>query len=63
MRKPKPGERFAKVVTNRRGVTAVQSRTVRYVAQCGVFYTPKRVSRYASFREWRAWAKGAHKCQ
>jgi hypothetical protein len=62
MRKPKSGERYAKLITDKNGVTYVRSRTVRRVGQPGVFYELRRVVRFATFAEWRAWVKTARKC-
>ena len=62
------GQRWAKVTTNKRGVTMVKSRTVLEVVVKGgkleaVIYTPKRVRCRASYWDWRKWAKDARLCK
>jgi hypothetical protein len=59
-RHPKLGDRFAKVVTNRNGVTMVQCRTVLKGTDFGIFYTPKRRTCYTSNGLWKVWLKDAH---
>jgi hypothetical protein len=65
---PRPGDRLAKVLTNRAGVTRVLSRRVlalekRYPRSTTVVWTRKRSDRpcRCTLAEWRAWAKGASK--
>lgn len=61
MKKPKKGDRFAIVVTDKRGVTFVRSRTVVKLGIEGLWYTPKRAVRYATYPDWAKWAKRARK--
>ena len=63
---PRPGDRLAKVLTNRAGVKGVFSRTVlalepRYPRSTTVVWTRKRTNRpcRCTLTEWRAWAKNA----
>ena len=63
---PRPGDRVAKVLTNRAGVTGVFSRRVlalerRYPRSIVVVWTRKRHNRpcRCTLAEWRAWAKNA----
>jgi len=69
-RDPKPGDRIARVITNRTGMTGVYSRTVlalerHYRAGVTVVWTRKRPERpcRCSLTEWRRWAKGASQPQ
>jgi hypothetical protein len=63
---PRPGDRLAKLLTNRAGVTGVFSRRVlvlekRYPRTTIVVWTRKRTDRpcRCTLTEWRAWAKHA----
>jgi hypothetical protein len=63
---PRPGDRLAKVLTNRAGVTGVFSRRVLVLEQHGprtttVIWTRKRPDRpcRCTLTEWRAWAENA----
>jgi len=63
---PRPGDRLAKVLTNRAGVSGVFSRRVlalekRFPDGIVVVWTRKRSNRpcRCTLREWRAWAKSA----
>jgi len=63
---PRPGDRLAKLLTNRAGVTGVFSRRVlalekRYPHSTTVVWTRKRPDRpcRSTLIEWRAWAKHA----
>jgi hypothetical protein len=63
---PRPGDRLAKVLTNRAGVTGVFSRRVLALEKCypsssTVVWTRKRSNRpcRCTLKEWRAWAKNA----
>ena len=63
---PHPGDRLAKLLTNRAGVTGVFSRRVlvlekRYPRTIPVVWTRKRPDRpcRSTLTEWRAWAKHA----
>ena len=63
---PRPGDRLAKVQTNRAGVTGVFSRRVlvlekRHPRTTIVVWTRKRPDRpcRCTLLEWRAWAKHA----
>ena len=63
---PRPGDRVAKVLANRRGVTGVFSRAVLALEKgtphgTTVVYTRKRANRpcRCSLTEWRRWARGA----
>lgn len=65
---PRPGDRLAKVLTNRAGVTGVFSRRVlglekRIPAGLVVVWTRKRPDRpcRCTLIEWRVWAKNASK--
>ena len=64
---PRPGDRLAKVLTNRAGVTGVFSRRVlalerRFPNRKVVVWTRKRHNRpcRCTLAEWRAWAKNAN---
>lgn len=66
----RPGQRWAKLRTDRRGVTTVQSRIVLALVLKGakveaVIYTRKRPRcRYrATYAEWRKWVRGACLCK
>ena len=72
MRNPRinhrPGDRLAKLLTNRVGVTGVFSRRVlavekSYPRRTTVIWTRKRPERpcRCTLDEWRAWAKNASK--
>lgn len=55
---PRKGDHLAKVVTfSSNGVSVVQGRRVLSVHGDVVEYTPKRVRRKCSRKEWRAWAR------
>jgi hypothetical protein len=63
---PRPGDRLAKILTNRVGVTGVFSRRVlvlekRYPRTTIVVWTRKRPDQpcRCTLSEWRAWAKTA----
>ena len=63
---PRPGDRLAKVLTNRAGMTGVYSRRVlalerRYPRSTTVVWTRKHPNRpcRCTLTEWRAWAKNA----
>jgi len=59
--RPRRGDRYAKIVTDRRGVTTVRSRTVLKVTGDVIIYTmrnPRRKCR-SSRTEWCKWAKDA----
>jgi hypothetical protein len=63
---PRPGDRLAKLLTNRAGVTGVFSRRVLVLEQpdprtTTVVWTRKRTDRpcRCTLTEWRAWAKNA----
>ena len=63
---PRPGDRLAKVLTNRAGVKGVFSRRVlalerRFPDRIVVVWTRKRPNRpcRCTLSEWRAWAKDA----
>ena len=63
---PRPGDRLAKVLTNRAGVSGVFSRRVlalekRFPDGIVVVWTRKRSNRpcRCTLCEWRAWAKSA----
>jgi hypothetical protein len=65
---PRPGDKLAKVLTNRVGVTGVLSRRVlalerRFPDSIVVVWTRKRHNRpcRCTLAEWRAWAKNASK--
>jgi len=65
---PRPGDRLAKVLTNRAGMTGVYSRRVlalekRYPRSTTVVWTRKRSNRpcRCTLSEWRLWAKSASK--
>ncbi len=65
---PRPGDRLAKVLTNRAGVTGVFSRRVlalekRFPDGVVVVWTRKRSDHACrcTLREWQAWAKSASK--
>jgi hypothetical protein len=65
---PSPGDRLAKVLTNRAGMTGVYSRRVlalerRYPRSTTVVWTRKHPNRpcRCTLREWRLWAKTASK--
>jgi hypothetical protein len=65
---PRPGDRLAKILTNRAGVSGVFSRRVlaletRYPRGTTVVWTRKRDNRpcRCTLGEWRAWAKNASK--
>ncbi len=65
---PRPGDRVAKVLTNRAGVSGVFSRRVlalekRYPHGVIVVWTRKRTGNpcRCTLREWRVWAKTASK--
>ena len=65
---PRPGDRLAKVLTNRAGVSGVFSRRVlalekRFPDGTVVVWTRKRSNHpcRCTLREWRAWAKSASK--
>jgi hypothetical protein len=65
---PRPGDRLAKVLTNRAGVSGVFSRRVlalekRFSDGLVVVWTRKRSDHpcRCTLKEWRAWAKGASK--
>ena len=65
---PRPGDRLAKILTNRAGVSGVFSRRVLaleklYPRGTTVVWTRKRSDRpcRCTLREWRAWAKSASK--
>ena len=60
------GDKFTKIVTDRRGVTRVVSRVVLDPLTLGVFYTRKAKRNpnhtcvcYAEWDEWNAWCVGA----
>jgi hypothetical protein len=63
---PRPGDRLAKLLTNRAGVTGVFSRRVlvlekRYPRTTTVVWTRKRPDQpcRCTLTEWRAWAEHA----
>jgi hypothetical protein len=63
---PKPGDRLAKVLTNRAGVSGVFSRRVlavekSYPRRITVVWTRKRSNQpcRCTLAKWRAWAKNA----
>jgi hypothetical protein len=63
---PRPGDRLAKILTNRAGVSGVFSRRVLaleklYPRSTTVVWTRKRHNRpcRCTLAEWRAWAKNA----
>jgi hypothetical protein len=63
---PRPGDRLAKVLTSRAGVSGVFSRRVlavekRYPRRITVVWTRKRSNQpcRCTLAEWRAWAKNA----
>lgn len=63
---PRPGDRLAKVLTNRAGVTGVFSRRVlvlekSYPRTTTIVWTRKRPDRpcRCTITKWRAWAKHA----
>ena len=63
---PRPGDRLAKVLTNRAGMTGVYSRSVlalekRYPRDTIIVWTRKRPNRpcRCTLAEWRKWAKKA----
>jgi hypothetical protein len=65
---PRPGDRLAKVLTNRAGMTGVFSRRVLALEKpfpdgVVVIWTRKRSDHpcRCTLREWRAWAKTASK--
>jgi hypothetical protein len=65
---PRPGDRLAKILTNRAGVSGVFSRRVlaletRFPDSIVVVWTRKRDNRpcRCTLGEWRAWAKNASK--
>jgi hypothetical protein len=65
---PRPGDRLAKVLTNRAGVFGVFSRRVlalekRFPDGTVVVWTRKRLNRpcRCTLAEWRVWAKSASK--
>jgi hypothetical protein len=65
---PRPGDRLAKFLTNRAGVSGVFSRTVlaletRYPRSTTVVWTRKRRNHpcRCTLIEWRLWAKNASK--
>ena len=65
---PRPGDRLAKVLTNRAGVTGVVSRRVlalekRYPCTTTAVWTRKHSNRpcRCTLDEWWAWAKNASK--
>jgi len=64
---PRPGDRLAKLLTNRAGVTGVFSRRVLALEKGSpngaiVVWTRKRPEHpcRSTLIEWRAWAKNAH---
>jgi hypothetical protein len=65
---PRPGDRVAKVLTNRAGVSGVFSRRVlaleeRFPEDIVIVWTRKRANRpcRCTLCEWRAWARKASK--
>ena len=65
---PRPGDRLAKILTNRAGVKGVFSRRVLalerlYPRSTTVVWTRKQSNRpcRCTLAEWRAWAKNASK--
>jgi len=56
---PQRGDRFATVVTDRRGVEYVRSRTVVEVVRGGIYFSPRQVRQFATRSQWNSWLKDA----
>jgi hypothetical protein len=56
----RPGQVWAKIAIDRRGVRRVISRTVLWTVAGTVWFTPKRMECRCLLAEWWRWAKGAH---
>lgn len=57
-RMPRAGQRYGRVLVNKAGVDRVDARTVVRV-EAGVYYRMRRVVRFATMEQWKAWARTA----
>jgi len=61
--KPRGGQTWFVLRTNRRGVRTLHKRRVIMLRKGTVTYTPKRVTYQATLAQWRKWARKAHTCR